>query len=292
MTSVTVVGLGAMGAPIARNLLAAGYQVTVWNRTPAATQDLVAAGARAVDSLDEAFATGTVLSMLANDPAVRERLLVDDLLAGAPAGAVHVNLATVSVDLAREATAAHARHGVGYVAAPVFGRVEVAAAGRLNIIAAGDPALLDRLRPVFDVIGQRTWLFGDEPHRANTVKIVGNYLIACAIQSLAEALSLARGAGIDESAMVDLLSNTLFTGPVYAGYGGLIARQAYEPAGFSARLGLKDVGLALDAGRAADIPLPIGGVLRDAFLDALAHGQSEQDWASIAEVQRRRANQD
>jgi 3-hydroxyisobutyrate dehydrogenase-like beta-hydroxyacid dehydrogenase len=273
---------------MAGSLLRAGHAVRVWNRSAEPVAALVAEGAQAARTLAEVFAADTVVSMLANDEAV-ERLLLDPaLLAGARA-TLHVNMATVSLALAERAEAAHAEHGIGYVAAPVLGRPPVAAAGQLNILAAGDPALLARAEPLFAAMGQRTWHFGDRPRQANTTKISVNFLLACAIESMAEACSLAEAHGVRPADLVELITGTLFPGPVYGGYGAMVAERRYEPAGFRLPLGLKDVGLALDAGAAATVPLPFAGVLRDAFLDALAHGDGDKDWAAVAAVARRRA---
>ncbi|MDP9845992.1 NAD(P)-dependent oxidoreductase [Streptosporangium lutulentum] len=290
MNTIAVVGLGAMGKPIARNLLTAGHEVTVWNRGPQPVADLVAAGARPARNVSEAFASGVVFSVLADDRSVTDVFLDPGLLSGAPEGAVHVNLATVSTGLARHAAHLHARHGVGYVAAPVFGRVPVAEAGLLNVLAAGDPALIDRVQPFLDVIGVRTWRLGDRPEQANIVKILGNYLIASAVQSLGEAISLAEHTGVDASTLVELLTSTLFPGTVYSGYGELIASRSYEPAGFTTSLGLKDVNLALDAAEQARLVLPVGDVLRTVLTETIAAGRAEQDWASIAELQRARTD--
>ncbi|QMU80334.1 NAD(P)-dependent oxidoreductase [Streptacidiphilus sp. PB12-B1b] len=286
--NVGFVGLGAMGSAMAGTLLRAGHSVQVWNRSPGPVRALEAQGARPAADLDAVFGNDVVLSMLADDATVESLLLRPELLAGA-AAAVHVNMATVSLDLARRAAELHARHGVGYLSAPVLGRSEVAEAGKLNILAAGEPALIDRVQPLFDAMGQRTWRLGDEPHRANTVKIAGNYLIACAIESLAEACALAEASGADPAELVEVMASTLFPGPVYSGYGAMVAERRYEPAGFRLALGLKDVNLALTTGAERNVPLPFGGVLRDAFLDALAHGDADRDWSAVAEAARRRA---
>ncbi|MFJ6405788.1 NAD(P)-dependent oxidoreductase [Streptomyces hydrogenans] len=188
---------------------------------------------------------------------------------------------------ARRADEAHAEHGVGYVAAPVFGRVPVAEAGALNILAAGEQGVIDRVQPLLDVIGSRTWRLGDRPEQANTVKILGNYLIACAIQSLGEAVSVAEGAGVDSGQFVELLTSTLFPGAVYSGYGSMIAERRYQPAGFTALLGRKDLHLALDAANDHGIRLPVGALLRAAFAQAIADGGGADDWAVIAEQQPR-----
>ncbi|WTG90014.1 NAD(P)-dependent oxidoreductase [Kitasatospora sp. NBC_01560] len=287
-TTVGFVGLGAMGQGMAASLLRAGHRVRVWNRSPGPVAALVAQGAEAAGSPAEAFAAEAVVSMLPNDETV-ERLLLDPaLLAGATA-TLHVNAATVSVELAERAEALHAEHGIGYVAAPVLGRPPVAAAGELNILAAGSAEALAAAEPLFAAMGRRTWYFGDRPRQANTAKISANFLLACAIESMAEACSLAEANGVRPTDLIEMLTGTLFPGPVYSGYGAMVAERRYEPAGFRLPLGLKDVGLALSAGAAAHVPLPFGSVLRDAFLDALAHGDGEKDWAAVAAVARRRA---
>lgn len=287
MSDIAVIGLGAMGRPIARNLIDAGYEVAVWNRTSAAADGLVAAGAHRAASVAEAMRAPVVFSTLSDDRAVSETFLDSGVLARTPPGTVHVNLATVSVDLARRAAAAHAGHGIGYLATPVFGRVPVAEAGALNILAAGEPGLIEQIQPYLDVIGSRTWRMGERPEQANLVKIIGNYLIACAIQSLGEAVSLAEASAIDAGALIDLLASTLFPGPVYAGYGSAIAERRYQPAGFTTVLGRKDLHLALGAAADHGVPLPIGQLLREVFDQSIADGHGTDDWAAIAEQQPR-----
>lgn len=286
MSSVAVVGLGSMGRPMARNLLAAGHGVTVWNRSPGPVEELVAEGAHRAERIEDAFASGVVFSVLADDRAVAEAFLDSGVLAQAPSGSLHVNLATVSTQFARRAAAVHADHGVGYLAAPVFGRATVAEQGALNVVVAGDAGQIDRVQELFDVIGSRTWRLGDVPEQANAVKILGNYLLACAIESLGEAVGLAEKAGVDPAQLVELMTTTLFPGPVYATYGGLIAERRYQPAGFTTVLGRKDVHLALDAADAVGATLPFGAVLREVFEQALAQGRADDDWASIAELRR------
>lgn len=287
MSSIAVVGLGAMGRPIARNLLAAGHEVTVWNRSPEPVAELVRRRARPVASVAEALGAGVVFSMLSDDDAVAETFLDSGVLADAPAGAVHVNLSTVSAALTRCAAEVHAAHGVGYVAAPVFGRAPVAEAGKLDIIAAGDHALIERVRPLLDVIGSRTWTLGERPEQASIVKILGNYLVATVIQSLGEAVSLAEQADIDAAQLIELLTATLFPGQVHSSYGALIAARRYRPAAFTTMLGRKDLHLALDAAAEHGLTLPVGELLRVVFDRAIGDGHAEDDWASIVEQQPR-----
>ncbi|TDZ82047.1 3-hydroxyisobutyrate dehydrogenase [Mycobacteroides salmoniphilum] len=287
MSTIAVIGLGAMGKALAHNLVQAGHEVSVWNRSPGPVAELAATGARPLQSATQAFESGVVFSVLADDRAVNETFLTPEVLAAA-SGALHVNLATVSSQLADRATAQHAQHGVGYVAAPVFGRVPVAQAGQLQVLAAGATDQIDRAQPFFDVIGARTWRLGDAPRQANVVKIIGNFLIASAIQSLSEAVSMAERSGVDSELLVDLLTSTLFQGPAYSSYGKLIATSTYQPAGFTTSLGRKDVGLALDVAADTGLRLPFGEVLRTVLDEALTNGQADLDWSSIADLQRAR----
>jgi 3-hydroxyisobutyrate dehydrogenase-like beta-hydroxyacid dehydrogenase len=289
---VGFIGLGSMGQAIAANLVKAGHTVRVWNRSRGAVDELVSRGARAAASVREAFAGDAVISMLADDAAVRAVILDGQLLEQAPRGLVHVNMATISVQLAQELVAAHRAHGISYVAAPVFGRPDAAAAAKLHIAAAGDAAAIDRVQPLFDVIGQKTWRFGDDAPRANAVKLGGNFMIASVIESIAESTAMTASYGVEPEAFVQLLTGTLFNAPVFHTYGALIAQQRYEPAGFKLHLGLKDVRLVLAAGEAAHTPMPFASVIRDALLDAIAHGDGDRDWSAMARVARRRAGLD
>ena len=197
-------------------------------------------------------------------------------------GATHVSSSTISVALSQRLAAAHAEAGQRYVAAPVFGRPEAAAAAKLFVIAAGAPEVLQPLSPLFDAIGQRTFVVSDQPHTANLVKLSGNFLIASAIESVSEAVALVAKAGVDRQQYVDILTSTLFAAPAYQTYGGLIARQEFEPAGFAATLGLKDVRLVLAAAEQLQVPLPVASLLRDRFLTLVATGGGHLDWSAVA----------
>ncbi len=283
------IGLGAMGKAMATNLLRAGHGVRVWNRSPEAAGELAAEGAKVARSAAEAAGAGVVFSMLADDVAVRGVILDGGLLDALPAGSAHVNMATISVALAREMASHHAERGVGYVAAPVLGRPDVAAAGRLNILAAGASDQIARVQALLDVIGQKTWCFGERPEQANAVKLAANFMIASAIEAMGEAASLVEGYGVSGGSFLDMIASTLFAAPVYAGYGGLIARKQYDPAGFKMTLGLKDVRLVLEAADQSATPMPFASVLKDNLLDGIAHGGADRDWAALAEVSARRA---
>ncbi|WP_090535253.1 NAD(P)-dependent oxidoreductase [Paraburkholderia sartisoli] len=282
------IGLGEMGAVMVANILKAGHTVRVWNRSPERAQALSAAGAQVVATPAEAFAGDAVFSMLADDAALRE-VIDSQLLENAPRGLIHVNMATISVALAESLAHAHAERGLNYVAAPVLGRPDVAAAGKLTIVAAGPAEAIDLVQPVFDAIGQKTWRIGSLPQQANVMKLAVNFMLASAVETLGEASTLLTGHGVAMQDFLDVITSSAFPGPVYQGYGKMIAEQRYEPALFKARLGLKDVRLALDAAGTISTALPIASVVRDSLLDAVAHGEGEMDFAVLGQVSARRA---
>ena len=286
---VGFIGLGSMGKAMAANLLKAGHHVRVWNRSAGPAEELAGLGAEVADSPSGAFRGDTVITMLADDNAVRSVVVDGKLIENAPDGVIHVNMATISVAFVKELVALHEKASVPYVAAPVFGRTEVAIAGNLNILAAGDGQAIDRVQPLLDAMGQKTWRLGDAPERANVVKISGNFMLAAAIETMAEAMALARGYGIPEGELLDVLTGTLFPTPVYKNYGALIANRQFEPAAFRLRLGMKDVNLALTAGEMAHVPMPFASVLRENHIDAVAHGDGDKDWSAASEVAFRRA---
>ncbi len=284
---VGIIGLGAMGSRIAENLVRAGYHPRVWNRTRPAVDALARLGARPVATAREAFAGDAVISMLADDDAVHA--VIDGLLDGAPRGLVHVNMATISVPLARELAKQHQARGLTYVAATVFGRPDLAATGKLNIVAAGEPNAIARIQPLLDVIGQRTWRIGNDPERANVVKLAGNFMLGAAVEAMAEASAMAWRHGIAPADLLDVLTNGVFTAPSYKIYGEAIAKQRYEPAGFRLSLLLKDVRLALAAADGAGAPMPLADVVHEALLEAVGHGDGDRDVAALAGVAMRHA---
>lgn len=286
---ISFFGLGQMGQPIAANLLAAKFDLTVWNRSPARGAGLVAAGATRAPTIADACGADVAITMLADDAALEQVAFEGGLVERLPPGAIHLSMSTISVRLAERLAAAHAGRGSTLIAAPVFGRPDAAAAARLFVVAAGPAAELDRCQPIFDAIGQRTFRFGEQPERANLVKLSGNFLIASVIESLGEAIALTRKGGIDPHAYVDMLTSTLFAAPLYKTYGGLIADERYQPAGFRLPLGLKDITLVLDAARDVRVPLPVASLVRDRMIEGLAQGLEESDWSVLGAVAARAA---
>ncbi|WP_448812207.1 NAD(P)-dependent oxidoreductase [Agromyces bauzanensis] len=265
--------------------MAAGHDLVVWNRSPGAAAELVAAGAKLAADPAEALSAPISFSMLANDEAA-ESVLTAENLRGAP-DRIHVNMASISAAAADRLQAVHAEAGVGYVAAPVLGRPAVAEAGKLNIMAAGPADLVDRVEPLLDELSVRVWRFGDVPRRANVTKAAVNFMILHALQAIGEAVTLVEAHDIDASDFVELLTNSLFGGVVYSGYGPMIAERRYHPAGFSMTLGLKDLGLAEALAEEQGITLPTAPVIRDRFERALADDElRDADWSGVAEVTR------
>jgi 3-hydroxyisobutyrate dehydrogenase-like beta-hydroxyacid dehydrogenase len=278
------IGLGNMGEPIAANLLRAGFGLRVYNRTAAKAAPLVAKGAAQVTSdVEVAQAGGIVLTMLADDRAVEEVTLREhSFVERLGAGGIHISLSTIAPATARRLAEHHAKYKVEYVAAPVFGRPEAAAAARLWVCTSGAPAAKQRVQSILTAISQGIFDFGEDHGTANVVKLCRNFLIAAALEALAESQTLARKNGVDPKALAEMFGKTLFACPVYQGYGKQIAEQRFEPAGFRLALGLKDIQLALQTGASSSVPMPIASVLRDRWLESVAKGRADMDWTAVA----------
>jgi 3-hydroxyisobutyrate dehydrogenase-like beta-hydroxyacid dehydrogenase len=277
-----VIGLGMMGRAMARNLLRAGHRLMVYNRTRSRAEELQSAGALIAETPAEACRGAAVITCLADDGAVESIVYGEDGVAGAlGAGGVHISMSTLSLACVTRLAHAHREAGQRFLAAPVFGRPDTAAAARLLIIAAGDPEAIAQCQPVFDALGQRTIVVGTEPVAATMVKLVGNFLLISAVESLSEAAALLRKTGVDPQVCLETLINTMFASPVYQNYGRLILQQQYDP-GFRLALGLKDIGLALAAAEISGAPLPVGRLLRERLLRAIERGYQDKDLAALA----------
>ena len=287
---VGFIGAGKMGTGMVRNLLRAGHQVTVYNRTREKAEALRGDGAQVAASPAEAAHTAeAVFTILSDDHAVSEAVLGENGLASAlEKGAAHLSGSTISVALARRLQEEHARRGQILLGANVFGRPEAAEKKQLIVVTAGDGAAIERCRALFDAIGRKTFIAGDDPWNANLFKISGNFMIASMLETFGEAFATLRKAGVDHYAFLEIMGE-LFGSPIYKNYGKIVADQNFDPPGFELKLGLKDVGLALEAAAGFDAPMPFASILRDHFLSALAHGQEKLDWGSIALVAARNA---
>jgi 3-hydroxyisobutyrate dehydrogenase-like beta-hydroxyacid dehydrogenase len=282
---VGFIGLGHMGEPMARNLLKAGHEVTVFNRTRGKAEALAEAGARIAAQPADACRGEAVITMLTGDEAVDAVTRGNgNILDALPKGGLHIGMSTISVALSDRLTNAHGEKGQIYVAAPVLGRPEAAAAAKLIILAAGSADGIGRAEPLFKVLGQQTFVWSDKPSAANLVKLSANFLIGAMIECLGEAVALVRKGGIDRHRYIEMLTTTLFAAPVYKNYGALIADEKFTPAGFNMAMGFKDIRLVLAAAEAIQVPMPAASVVRDHFISGLAHGRRELDWAALSRV--------
>ncbi|NIX75526.1 NAD(P)-dependent oxidoreductase [Microvirga terricola] len=286
---VGFIGIGAMGEGMARRLLEARHRLVVYNRTRSKASVLVAEGAAVADKPGDACGGDVVVTMLADDRAVEDLFVGGDLLSAFRPDTVHISMSTISVALSERLTAMHDEAGRAFLAAPVFGRPDAAAAGKLFVMAAGPENLITRSQPLFDAMGQRTFVVGEKQPQANVVKLAGNFLIASVLESLGEAFALIRKSDVDVHRFLEILTETLFSAPIYKTYGTLIADEKYEPAGFKMSLGLKDIRLALAAAEAKTVPMPVASLVKDNLLAGIAQGEGDSDWSALARVIARNA---
>jgi 3-hydroxyisobutyrate dehydrogenase-like beta-hydroxyacid dehydrogenase len=282
------IGLGNMGRGMARNLLKADHALTVYNRTRSNSEELRKEGAVVAATPTEACDGEAVITMLADDHALEQIAFGakenEGIVDALHVNAIHISMSTISVALSDRLAEAHKQKGSDYVAAPVFGRPSAAEAGQMAIIAAGPAEAMKRCETLFSAMGRQTFNVGEKPSIANLVKLVGNFMLASMIETLGEAFALGRKAGLDSSLLLEILTGTLFPAPVYKNYGGMIARQEFEPAGFKLTLGLKDVRLVMEAAESLNVPLPLASLVRDHFISALASGHEEKDWSAVSLV--------
>ena len=282
---VGLIGLGNMGSGMAANLLKAGHELVVYNRTASKAQALVAQGARYAAQVADACQGDAVITMLADDGALESVVFGNaGVIRNLRKGATHISSSTISVALAEKMAEAHAARGQRFISAPVFGRPDAAAAGKLFVAVAGAPDAVDESMPLLEAMGQKTFRFGNNPSDANLVKLSGNFLISSVIEALGEAMALVGKAGLDQHQYVDFLTSTLFNAPVYKTYGGLIADKKFQPAGFAAPLGFKDNRLVLAAAETLRVPLPLASLIYNRFLTLLARGGESLDWSAFSQL--------
>ena len=283
------VGLGRMGAPMAANLAAEGRQVVAYVRRPDQIGRLEALGLTVTTDLAGLLHCEVVISMLPDDDTVHQIVFgrdddgLDGLAAGLNPGAIHLSMSTISTAAASLLASEHARNGQGYVAAPVFGNPDAAKARQLFIIAGGAAADIERCQPIFDCLGQKTFVIGPDPGDANLVKLLGNMMSATALEMLGEVVAVIRKRGLDPQRFIDIVTSTMFSGRAHKIYGDKIASQVYAP-GFVLPLVLKDVRLALAEAEKAGAPMPSVGVVRDRLITGIARGHGELDWTALGLV--------
>jgi 3-hydroxyisobutyrate dehydrogenase-like beta-hydroxyacid dehydrogenase len=285
---VGFVGLGRMGHAMARRALDAGHELMLYDAMPK-FDDLVADGAKPAGSVAEAARYGgVVITMLASDEVLLEVVEgPNGLAASLPQGGVHIVMGTHGVAAVKRLVQVHAAAGQTLIAAPVLGRPEAVAAGRLGIIIAGPSAVAQRVRPLFEAIGKRLFEAGEQQTAATAIKTANNFLLGCAMEAMGEAFALVEKSGGERGLFFDVLTEGLFACPAYSIYGKMIADHAYDNVGFTTLLGLKDANLAQAAGENLGVPLPSGNVWRDRLIGAITHGDGERDWAVVALEQAR-----
>jgi 3-hydroxyisobutyrate dehydrogenase-like beta-hydroxyacid dehydrogenase len=283
---VGFIGLGSMGAGMSRNLIKAGHDLVVYNRTRTRAQELQSLGAKVADTASEAaVGVEALITMLADDRAVQDvifdpRRAIESL----PEGSIHISMSTISVDLSRRLAKSHAEKRQNYIAAPVFGLPEAAAAGKLFIVAAGPSEQIEKCRSLFAAMGQKTFVINEVAPAANVIKLSGNFLTSTVIESLAEVFALMRKNGVDPQKLLEVLTESMFSAPVYKTYGGIISSEKFEPARFKLPLGFKDNRLLLAAAEEASVPMPMASLMHDRFVAALAQGLENADWSAVARV--------
>jgi 3-hydroxyisobutyrate dehydrogenase-like beta-hydroxyacid dehydrogenase len=274
-----------MGNGMAQTLLGAGHELAVYNRTPDKALPLVSRGARLAADVADACKGDVVITMLADDPAVEAITFGEKgVIANLPPGAIHISMSTISVALSERLTTAHAKAGQRFVAAPVFGRPDAAAGGKLFVVAGGPSDAVDACMPIFQVLGQSTFRVGERPCDANLVKLSGNFLTASVIESLGEAVALVGKAGMDRREYLRFLTSTLFNAPIYKTYAELIANGHFQPAAFAAPLGFKDIRLTIAAAEGLRVPMPLASLLHDRFVRLLAQEGESVDWSAIGQL--------
>jgi len=279
------VGLGGMGRAMATALLRAGHEVTVWNRTQSRAEALRGEGASVAATPAEAARVGVVVSMLADDPAVEEVTRgPDGIRDGLPPGGLHVSASTLAPETVERLAREHFDAGQVLLSAPVFGRPDAAAAGKLFVVAAGPAEALERARPLLDAFAQRVFTLGAEPAHANLVKLAGNFMLTAAIEALAEALALVGKAGVDREAFLQILTESLFSAPAYRTYGRALLEARFSPPGFRLPLGVKDNRLFLQSGDRHQVPLPLASLVHDRMIAALARGYGDLDWSAFGRI--------
>jgi 3-hydroxyisobutyrate dehydrogenase-like beta-hydroxyacid dehydrogenase len=283
-----------MGQGMAMRLHEAGNELTVYDVFPEQAKGLEEAGAKVAATVAEATQDSeAIITMLPSDT-ILDGLVHSEggLIESMSDGMVHVMMGTHGVDVVRRLTVSHTDAGQVFVAAHVLGRPDLAASGQLSIVPAGPAEVLEKLQPLFDVLGKRTFVAGTDPQAATAVKIANNFVLGSAIEVMGEAITLARKLGVEASLMHQVLTEGLFSAPAYEVYGQMIVDQAWDSIGATAVIGLKDANLALQAAEAAEMPLPTANIWRDRLLGAIARGEGDLDWAVMAREQARASGLD
>ena len=275
---IAFLGLGNMGSPMARHSIGAGHELTVWNRTGALAEPLAKLGAKVAETPAAAVAdAGVVMTMLFDDAALEDVLFKGDALKGMMPGAVHVCLSTISVALSNRLTVAHKAQKLTFVAAPVFGRPDVAEAGKLFTVVAGEAKAVETVKPLLETFSRSVKVVGEKPSAAHALKLGGNFLIAAMIASLSESLVYAEALGIDPELFPETVNAALFRSPLYEAYGKVMLHPPDTP-GATIALGEKDIRLFREAAEDARVKTPLADRFKAHLDHAMDEGMKDADW--------------
>ena len=283
--NIGFIGLGSLGTPIALNIAASGHSLYVFNRTKSKTIPLAEKGAVVCDDIATLAAQcDVVFTIVSDDAALKEISSVENGLAGhLKRDSIHVSMSTILPQTAAEIAALHREHKQHYLAAPVFGRPEAAVLKKLNFVVSGENEIRTSVEPLLKDAGAAgVWYFGDTITAANTIKLCGNFLIAGAIQAIGESISLATESGVDARKMWDMFCQTLFNAPVYQNYSRIILDKKFEPAAFTARLGLKDLNLVLQQATTVHQPMPLARLVQTNMKQMVDGGNDQIDWSAVS----------
>ncbi|HWB25414.1 MAG TPA: NAD(P)-dependent oxidoreductase [Chitinophagaceae bacterium] len=283
--NIGFIGLGNLGTPIAENLLQKGHRMLVYNRTASKAQPLADKGATIATSVKEVAAGSDIVFTMVSDDAALNHLTLNEegIAANLKAGGIHVSMSTILPATSTYLAGIHQQYNNHYLAAPVLGRPEAAKARKLNFLMSGDAAVIGLVKPLLtDGGAANIWEFGAETGAANVAKLCSNFLIVSAMEAMAEAINLANKSGVDATAWHSMVTQTLFTSPIYINYGNALLKEAFAPGGFALRLGLKDVNLMLQQAQTAEAAMPTAELVKKQFDTCMEKGLSENDWTAIA----------
>ena len=286
--NIGFIGLGRMGQGMSARVLTGGHDLLVYNRTAGKAANLQQLGAKIAPTIAAVCRDRElVISMVADDAALNDIVFAPGGLRDSLANGIHVAMGTHSASAIQSVSAAHQERGQAFVAAPVLGRPEAAAAGQIVIVCAGPRDALKKCEPVFSVLGRKTMEAASAPEAAIAIKLANNFVLGCAVETMAEGFALVRKYGVNPQVFYDVMTEGLFAAPAYKVYGKLMVDSSYDAPGFTVKLGLKDIKLALAAAELVGVPLPSGSVVRDRLIGAIAHGDGDKDWAVLGREQAR-----
>lgn len=281
---IAFLGLGNMGIPIAQNLINAGHEVSVYNRSVVKAQQLTGNFQLASSPAEAVADKDFIFTMLADDDSLNQVCKGENgFILALKKGAIHISMSTIAPETAANLNEMHQKNGSFYLSSPVFGRPTAAAEAKLFICLSGQEQAKQLAKPLLEQVGQAVYDFGEDVKAANVLKLTGNFMIMASMETMAEAFTLAEKNGLDRKQVADFFGNTVFNAPIYKNYGTLIANNNYQPVGFKSTLGFKDARLASKMALDAEMPAPLLNLVYNRLLGAIAQGKGEQDWAeSIA----------